>query len=95
MRFVKVSVGKGDRKVSSLGAATERLDRRMNSLIEAYQGVFAGTRIATLGLSMATTAGLALPEPAGLDVVREAGLRNPPRFPGRRLAVCHSGDAVR
>jgi hypothetical protein len=50
MLFVKVSAGKGNRKVSSLGAATERLDRRMNSLIEAYQGVFAGTRIATLGL---------------------------------------------
>jgi hypothetical protein len=49
----------------------------MNSLIEAHQGIFAGTRIATLGFAMAT-AGLALPEPAGLDVVREAGPRDPP-----------------
>jgi hypothetical protein len=81
-------IDKGDRKVSSLGAATERLDRRMNSLIEPYQGVFAGTRIATsLGLAMAT---VGLEEPAGLDVAGEAGLRNPPRFPGRRLAVGHS-----
>src|ERR1700719_1237821 len=34
----------------SLSIATERLDRRMNSLIEAYQGMFAGTRIATVGV---------------------------------------------
>jgi hypothetical protein len=66
----------------------------MNSLIEAYQGNFAGTRIATLGFAMAT-AGLALPEPAGLDVVREAGLRDPPRSPGRLLADCRSEDIVR
>jgi hypothetical protein len=46
--------------MSSLSAATEGRDRRMNSLIEIYQGVFAGTRIATLGFAM-TTAGLALP----------------------------------
>ena len=65
----------------------------MNSLIEAYQGIFAGTRIATLGFAMAT-AGLALPEPAGLDVVREAGPRDPPRSPGQLLTDCHSGDIV-
>jgi hypothetical protein len=41
------------------------------------------------------TAGLALPEPAGLEVVREAGLRDPPRSPGRRLADCYIGDIVR
>jgi hypothetical protein len=32
----------------------------VDSLIEAYQGIFAGTRIATLGFAMAT-AGLAFP----------------------------------
>jgi hypothetical protein len=40
------------------------------------------------------TAGLALPEPAGLEVAREAGLRDPPRSPGRRLADCYIGDIV-
>jgi hypothetical protein len=37
----------------------------MNSLIEAYQGIFAGTRIATIGFAMAT-ASLDLPELSGL-----------------------------
>jgi hypothetical protein len=63
-------------------------------LIEAHQGIFAGTSIATLGFAM-PTAGLTLPEPAGLEVVREAGLRDPPRSPGRRLADCYIGDIVR
>jgi hypothetical protein len=49
----------------------------MISLIESHQGIFAGTRIATLGFAMAT-AGLALPEPTGLEVAREASLRDPP-----------------
>jgi hypothetical protein len=40
----------------------------MNSLIEGYQGIFAGTRIATLGFAMAT-AGLGRPKLPGLDVV--------------------------
>ena len=40
------------------------------------------------------TAGLTLPEPAGLEVAREAGLRDPPRSPGRRLADCYIGDIV-
>jgi hypothetical protein len=40
----------------------------MNSLIEAYQGIFAGTRIATSGFAM-TTAGLGPPKLLGLDVV--------------------------
>jgi len=40
----------------------------MNSLIEAYQGIFAGTRIATVGFAMGT-AGLGCPNLLGLDVV--------------------------
>jgi hypothetical protein len=61
MLLVKVPVGKGSSKgVLSLSIATERLDRRMNSLIEAYQGMFAGTRIATVGFAM-ETAGLGYP----------------------------------
>ena len=40
----------------------------MNSLIEADQGMFAGTTIATLGFAMAT-AGLGPPKLPGLDVV--------------------------
>lgn len=40
------------------------------------------------------TAGLALPEPAGLEVAREAGLRDPPRSPGRRLADCYIGAII-
>jgi hypothetical protein len=38
----------------------------MNCSIEAYQGVFTGTRIATLGFA---TAGLGCPDFLGLDVV--------------------------
>jgi hypothetical protein len=53
MLFVKVLIT-GHRKGSRLGTATERLDRRMNSLIEAYQGIFAGTRIATAGFAIET-----------------------------------------
>jgi hypothetical protein len=37
----------------------------MKSLIEAYQGIFAGPRIETVGFAMAT-ASLDLPEPSGL-----------------------------
>jgi hypothetical protein len=36
------------------------LDHRKNELVKTYQGIFARTRIATLGFAMATT-GLALP----------------------------------
>ena len=68
MLFVKVLIGNGQRKGPRLGTATERLDRRMNSLIEAYQGIFAGTRIATVGFAM-ETAGLGCPSSLGLDVV--------------------------
>jgi hypothetical protein len=37
-----------------LSIATKRLDRRMDSLMETYQGIFAGTRIATVGFAMGT-----------------------------------------
>ena len=40
----------------------------MTSLIETYQGIFAGTRIATAGFAM-ETAGLGCPNLLGLDVV--------------------------
>jgi len=43
------------------------LDRRKNALIETYQSIFAGTRIATCGFAMATT-GLPLPGLSGMDV---------------------------
>jgi hypothetical protein len=66
----------------------------VNSLIEAYQGILAGTRIASLGFAVAR-AGLALPEPAGLDVVREAGPRDPPRSPGPAARGSQQGEAVR
>jgi hypothetical protein len=51
----------------------------MNSLIEAYQGIFAGTRIATLGFAMAT-ASLRL-EPSGIGVVERPayGIRPGPK----------------
>jgi hypothetical protein len=84
MLFVKVSASKGDRKAPSLGAATENLDRRMDSLIEAYQGVFAGTTIATLRLAMAT-AGLERPKLLGMDVVEQPARGMVP-IPGR--AAC-------
>jgi hypothetical protein len=67
MLFVKVLIT-GHRRGSRLGAATERVDRRMNCLIEAYQGILAGTRIATEGFAM-ETAGLGCPMLLGLDVV--------------------------
>jgi hypothetical protein len=40
----------------------------MNSLIETYQGIFAGTRIAAVGFAMETAA-LGCPNLLGLDVV--------------------------
>jgi hypothetical protein len=51
----------------------------MNSLIEAYQSNFSGTRIATLGFAMAT-ASLRL-EPSGIGVVERPayGIRPGPR----------------
>lgn len=65
------------------------MDRRMNSLIEAYQGIFVGTRIATVAFAM-ETAGLGCPicwawtSWSGLS----AGWS---RFPGRPLAACDRG----
>jgi hypothetical protein len=78
MLFVKVLIT-GHRKGSRLGTATERLDRRMNSLIEAYQGIFAGTRIATVGFAM-ETAGLGCPTSLGLDVVERPACRIVPNL---------------
>jgi hypothetical protein len=51
----------------------------MNSLIEAYQGIFAGTRIATSRSAMAT-ASLRF-EPSGMGVVERPayGIRPDPR----------------
>ena len=51
--FVKVPARVVERH-PRLGTATERLDRRMNPLIGAYQGIFAGTRIATAGFAIET-----------------------------------------
>jgi len=59
----------------------------MNSLIEAYQGIFSGTRIATVGLAI-ETAGLGGPNLLGLDVV-ERTVRG--MVPGRPLANCNPG----
>ena len=56
----------------------------MNPLIGAYQGIFAGTRIATQGFAMAT-AGLARPKPPGMDVV-ERPARGMVPIPGQ--AAC-------
>jgi len=53
----------------------------MNSLIETYQGIFAGTRIATAGFAM-ETAGLGCPDLPGLDVV-ERPARGIVPFPGQ------------
>jgi hypothetical protein len=72
-----------------LSIATERLDRRMNSLIEAYQGMFAGTRIATVGFAM-ETAGLGCPKLLGLDVVERPARGMVPN-PGQALADCNRG----
>jgi hypothetical protein len=59
----------------------------MNSLIEAYQGIFAGTRIATLGFAMAT-AGLGRPKLLGLDVV-ERPARGMVPIPGQAARGLH------
>jgi hypothetical protein len=53
----------------------------MDSLIEAYQGIFAGTRIATVGFAMGT-AGPGCPNLPGLDVV-ERPARGLVPIPGR------------
>ena len=56
----------------------------MNSLIGAYQGISAGTRIATSGFAMAT-AGLGRPKLPGMDVV-ERPARGMVPIPGQ--AAC-------
>jgi hypothetical protein len=53
----------------------------MDSLIEAYQGIFAGTRIATVGFAMGT-AGLGRPNLLGSDVV-ERPVRGMVPIPGQ------------
>jgi hypothetical protein len=61
----------------------------MNSLIEAYQGMFAGTRIATVGFAM-ETAGLGCPKLLGLDVVERPARGMVPN-PRQALADCNRG----
>ena len=56
----------------------------MDSLTKAYQGIFAGTRIATAGFAMGT-AGLGSPNLLGLDVV-ERPVRGMVPIPGQ--AAC-------
>jgi hypothetical protein len=51
----------------------------MNSLIEAYQGIFAGTRIATLGFAMATTSRRLEPSRMGVVERPAYGIRPGPR----------------
>jgi hypothetical protein len=63
----------------------------MNSLIEAYQGIFAGTRIATVGFAM-DTASLGCPSFLGLDVV-ERPARGMAPIPGQ--AACGLWDIER
>jgi hypothetical protein len=89
MLFVKVPGSKGDRKV------TAPL-RCKNPLIEGYQGIFAGTRIATVGFAMATSQlGVCLATRPGRR--KEAGLRDPRPDPqaGWLLADGHDGDMDR
>ena len=68
---------------SNLSVAMLRIpfDGRINPLIEAYQGIFAGTRIATAGFAMGT-AGLGSPNLLGLDVV-ERPVRGMVPIPGQ------------
>jgi hypothetical protein len=83
---VKEPASKGGGKVSSPL-------RRKNSL-KLIRGIFAGTGIANLRVRGDDSRPEA-PQPSGLDVAREAGLGNPPRSPGRRLANRCAGDMVR
>jgi hypothetical protein len=68
---------------SNLSVAMLRIpfDGRINPLIEAYQGIFAGTRIATAGFAM-ETAGLGCPNLPSLDVV-ERPVRGMVPIPGQ------------
>jgi hypothetical protein len=65
----------------------------MNSLIEAYQGIFTGTRIATLGFAM-ETAGLGCPNLLGLDVV-ERPARGMVPIPGQAARGLRPWDIER
>jgi hypothetical protein len=65
----------------------------MNSLIEAYQGIFAGTRIAALGFAMGT-AGLGCPSLLGLDVV-ERPARGMAPIPGQAARGLRPWDTER
>jgi hypothetical protein len=65
----------------------------MNSLIETYQGNFAGTRIATVGFAM-QTAGLGCPDLLGLDVVQRPARRMVP-IPGQAARGLRPWDMER
>jgi hypothetical protein len=65
----------------------------MNSLIEAYQGIFTGTRIATPGFAM-ETAGLGCPNLLGLDVV-ERPARGMVPIPGQAARGLRPWDIER
>jgi hypothetical protein len=65
----------------------------MNSLIEAYQGIFVRTRIATVAFAM-ETAGLGCPNLLGLDVV-ERPVRGMVPIPGQAARGVRPGDTER
>jgi hypothetical protein len=65
----------------------------MTSLIEAYQGIFAGTRIANVGFAM-DTAGLGCPNLLGLDVV-ERPVRGMVPLPGQAACGLRPWDIER
>lgn len=87
MLFVKVAVGKGSSK-GILTLASQQ-SRRMNSLTGAYQGIFSGTRIATVGFAIETT-GLGCPNLLGLDVV-ERPVRGMVPIPGQAARALQRG----
>ena len=62
----------------------------MTSLIETYQGIFAGTRIATVGFAI-ETAGLGRPDLLGLDVV-ERPARGMVPIPGQAARGLRPGE---
>jgi hypothetical protein len=65
----------------------------MNSLIEAYQGIFARTRIATIAFAIGT-AGLGCPNLLGLDVVERPARGIVPN-PGQAARGVLPGDTER
>jgi hypothetical protein len=62
----------------------------MDSLIEAYQGIFAGTRIATVGFAM-ETASLGCPNLPGSDVL-ERPVRGMVPIPGQAARGLQAWD---